>query len=821
MKIHKGLAALTLLAAGSSVWAQSGRVDDVLGKMTLDEKLSFLSGSRDPRSLGQAGYLPGVPRLGVPPIRLTDGPAGIRVARPATALPAPVALAASFSPALARRFGQVLGREGRALEQDILLSPMTNIVRVPQAGRNFETFGEDPFLAASLVSAEVRGIQGEGLIATIKHYAANNFERDRMSVDVVVDERTLREIYLPAFEAAIQAGAGSVMGSYNKVNGTYACENPILLSSILRKEWGFPGFVMSDWFATHSAGPALDAGLDMEMPGSGMGNFGPPSYFAGPLKEAVAAGTVPQTSVDRAVRRILVSLDAVGLLDAPKPRPTLESIASDDANAAREIAIAGSVLLRNRKRILPLRREDLGSIVAIGMSAKVPTIGGAGSSGVAPLRKESPLDALARRAGSIPKFVAGVDLDGEPIPVSALKLDRGTTVDFVGARKLAEGKYAAEGELTAPADGEYALKLQVRGGTARLTLDGKPLIAAGMFFGGNDSLLPTADGLKNGTAIVRWRAGEKHRIGVSGSAGGSLPGMEAGAGALELRLAWVTPERRAKKLAEAVAAAKSARDPHRVRLRRRHGGLRPGLTRASRRPGRADRGGRGGEPAHRRRAKHRLLCHDALVGAHRRRSGDLVPRSGRGGGDGGDPLWRSRSGRPTSRHVPPPRGRRPDVAPRPLPWRRGKGPVLRRNLRRLPPLRCGQDRAALPVRPWVVVRQLPALRPCSNEVRGSLHHSQHRSARRHRRPPGLPRCVRGGGRPDGPTKARRLREPPPGAGPIENHHDSDRGAGARVLVGGEACLGSSDRRAAALRRFFVARPAAPSHASGELMRLLL
>ena len=133
---------------------------------------------------------------------------------------------------------------------------MTNLVRVPQAGRNFETFGEDPYLAARIVEAEVRAIQKEGLIATVKHFAVNNFERDRMSIDAIVDEQTLRELYLPAFEAAVAAGAGSVMGSYNKLNGTFACENPLLLTSLLRDNWGFEGFVMSDWFATHSTLPA-------------------------------------------------------------------------------------------------------------------------------------------------------------------------------------------------------------------------------------------------------------------------------------------------------------------------------------------------------------------------------------------------------------------------------------------------------------------------------------------------------------------------------------------------------------------------------------
>jgi beta-glucosidase len=560
MKHTMAAAALMLLAGlgtTADAFAQSERVKGLLERLTPEEKLSLLSGSRDPRNLGQAGYLPGVPRLGIPELRLTDGPAGIRVALPATALPAPVALASTFSTGLARRYGQTLGREGRALQQDILLSPMTNIVRVPQGGRNFETFGEDPLLAATIVGEEIRGMQGEGLIATVKHYAANNFEQDRMNIDVIVDERTLREIYLPAFEAAIRAGAGSVMGSYNRLNGTYACENPYLLDTVLRKEWGFTGFVMSDWFATHSTAPALTAGLELEMPGTGMGNIGPPTYFDA---KSITGAAIPQTTIDRAVGRILTSLEAVGLLGGtPKPRPTFESVKNESARLAREVAISGSVLLKNTKNLLPLNKRDLSSVAIIGMPAKVPMIGGGGSAAVTPWRTENVLTALSRRSGSAPSFIEGVDLDGIPIPASALAWNGGDVVDFVGAKGLKPGQYTWQGTLTAPTDGTYALKLQVLRGTARLLFDGKPLISTGTFFGGNDSLLPTLDGLKNGTATLVLKAGEAHTLSLEAASGGLFPGMPAPPGNLEVRLAWVTPTRRAEKIAEAVAAAKRAR----------------------------------------------------------------------------------------------------------------------------------------------------------------------------------------------------------------------------------------------------------------------
>ena len=206
------------------------RVDALVAAMTLGEKLSMLYGATDPAGYGQAGYIAGGPRLSIPPLRLTDGPAGIRTAQPATALPAPVALASTFSVDLARQFGTILGRDARARHQNVVLAPMVNIVRVPQAGRNFESLGEDPFLTSRLVAEETRGIQSEGAIATVKHYAFNNQENQRTTVSADVDERTGREIYLPGFEASIIAGAGSVMASYNKVNGTYAAEHPHLLT---------------------------------------------------------------------------------------------------------------------------------------------------------------------------------------------------------------------------------------------------------------------------------------------------------------------------------------------------------------------------------------------------------------------------------------------------------------------------------------------------------------------------------------------------------------------------------------------------------------
>lgn len=332
------------LAHAESRSGAGPRVEGLIGKLTLDEKISLLHGATDPASLGQAGYVPGVPRLGIPPLRLADGPAGVRVARHATALPAPVLLASAFDPSLARRYGQVIGREGRALGQDVLLSPMVNLIRTPYAGRNFETFSEDPLLSGDLVAAEIRGIQGEGLIATVKHFALNNQEKDRMSVDVRVDEQTMHEVELRGFEAAIGARSGAVMGAYNKVNGTFACENKALLTDVLRDRWGFEGWVMTDWFAAHSTAAAITAGLDMEMPDG--------TYFGDALKKAVQNDGVSETYVDRAVRRVLAVMDRFGLLDGSvPPRPDRDPEAG--AAVALEVAKAGATLLRNERRTLP------------------------------------------------------------------------------------------------------------------------------------------------------------------------------------------------------------------------------------------------------------------------------------------------------------------------------------------------------------------------------------------------------------------------------------------------------------------------------------
>ncbi|MGA5502850.1 beta-glucosidase family protein [Streptomyces umbrinus] len=520
--------------------AAGPRVEGLLTKLTLDEKLALLHGATDPKALGQAGYVPGVERLGIPPLRLADGPAGVRVKQHATALPAPVLLAAAFDPGLARRYGQVIGREGRALGQDVLLSPMVNLIRTPYAGRNFETFSEDPLLSADLVAEEIKGIQSEGLIATVKHYAMNNQEKDRDSIDVRVDEQTLNEVELRAFEAAVGAGARAVMGAYNKVNGTYACESKELLTGILRDRWGFEGWVMTDWHAAHSTVASLTAGLDMEMPNG--------KYFGAALRTAVQNGSVSEEYVDRAVRRILTTMDDFGMLDgSAPPRPARNPSAG--AAVALEVAKAGATLLHNRNGTLPLTGEAARSIAVVGPTGSLPFVSGGGSAHVIPDHAERPLDAITSRAGrgAQVSYALGEDLFGKPLPEDALA----EGIDPEGQRVAAGKTWTYNGTLTVEDADEWTFVIHYSGTRPKVLLDGVDLfpVATGLaeyFTGGLVSAAP--DGLAVRRRTLDLAAGE-HRVEIT---------AKGGAQGQTFRLRHATGATRAQDVAEAVEAARAA-----------------------------------------------------------------------------------------------------------------------------------------------------------------------------------------------------------------------------------------------------------------------
>jgi beta-glucosidase len=389
-------------SAATPQLADVGKVDALIARMTLEEKIQMIHGAR---RRGFIGYVPAIPRLGIPEISLTDGPAGVRHG-PGTAFPAPVALAATWDRALAYEYGRALGAETKAKGQNVLLGPMVNIVRVPEGGRNFETFGEDPYLTAQISTAEIRGIQAQGVIAEVKHYAANNQEKERLQVSAEVDERTLREIYLPAFEAAIkEAKCATVMAAYNKVNGTFSSENTHLLKDILKGEWGFDGFVVSDWGATHSTVEAANNGLDIEMPDN--------KFFGDQLLAAVKAGTVSEQTINDKLRRILRVLMRFEFLEHPAKVGPIDYHAQ--AQTARRVAAAGVVLLKNQGNLLPLEINKYKSIAIIGPYIDRATSGGGGSARISPFNTVTPLGAIADRVGNratlqVLKFVPGNDL---------------------------------------------------------------------------------------------------------------------------------------------------------------------------------------------------------------------------------------------------------------------------------------------------------------------------------------------------------------------------------------------------------------------------
>jgi beta-glucosidase len=380
--------------------------------MTLGEKIQMVHGAR-PFEIA-VGYVPPISELGIPELQLTDGPVGVRFQGPATAFPATIALAATWERGLAREEGIALGSEAKAKDQDVLLAPALNIDRVPMNGRTFEYYSEDPYLTSRMVVESVRGIQSEGTIAAAKHYLANNQEVNRGQVSAKVSERALREIYLPGFEAAVrEANVGCVVAAYNKVNGTYCTQNEQLLTDTLKNEWGFEGFVVSDWGATHSTVRAANAGLDLEMPTG--------EYFDDGLRRAVLAGEVGTATLDDKVRRILRQMVLSGALDGRKKGGPGEANTPRHQAIARRIASEGIVLLKRQGSTLPLDHQELNSIAVIGPKADAAKVGGGGSSEVVPPYSVSPLDGIRGRAGSgiLVEYAAGEE-QFPPVPSSAL-----------------------------------------------------------------------------------------------------------------------------------------------------------------------------------------------------------------------------------------------------------------------------------------------------------------------------------------------------------------------------------------------------------------
>ena len=391
--IHRwGLLACVLINLSFGFSGRAGestdqRVEDLLGQMTLEEKLAYIGGVN-------AMSIQPIARLGLPEIRMSDGPLGVRQDKPSTRYPAGIALAASWNRDLAEWEGVSMARDCRARGIHVLLAPGVNINRLPICGRNFEYIsGEDPYLASELVVPFIRGVQGQGVTATVKHFAANNQEVNRMSINVVVSERALREIYLPAFEAAVRtAKVGAVMDAYNRVNGDYCTENGFLNNSLLKGEWGFDGLLMSDWGATHSALGAARGGLDLEMPsGSWMNSKN--------LLPAIKDGEITELQINEKVRRILRMILRRGYLDRPQRDSSIPENNPESGRAALAIAQEGIVLLKNEKNILPLDRARIKKIAVLGPNAHPGVPAGWGSSYVNPYYAVSVLDGLMNNKG--------------------------------------------------------------------------------------------------------------------------------------------------------------------------------------------------------------------------------------------------------------------------------------------------------------------------------------------------------------------------------------------------------------------------------------
>ncbi|MFC5847221.1 glycoside hydrolase family 3 protein [Deinococcus petrolearius] len=564
------------------------RVEALLTGLTLDDKIRLVSGqcvreNPEPTSGGPGG---------LSPFHLADGPAGLRRAADApgegkaTALPAPIALAATWSPELAARYGDVLGAEAAAAGHNVLLGPAVDIARAPLGGRTFESFGEEPLLHSRLVVPEVQAIQRRGVQASLKHYVLNNQEHARNSIDVLADERALHEVYLPPFEAAVRLGrVASVMASYNRADGTFLCENGRLLTEVLRGRLGFRGWVISDFGANHSTAPSANAGLDWELA------FAP--RWRGALLGAVAAGAVGEARLDEMVRRILrptVGLQAC----APQGNPGTPPAQAHD-EVALEVARQAAVLLKNEQATLPLRAEALRRVALIGVDADNAFTSGGGSAFVRPRRPVGVLQGLRGRLGpraevtylpgtdpigpgallpgpaALPSSVvtpedgapgergfrarywANPDFAGEPVltrvdPV--VELNRGffDFPDFQGSTPKVAAPPASlgmrpsvrwTGVQTAPASGEYTFALTCVG-TGRVFLDGELLLDVAAARPAPTTSGPEWDG--TGAQVFEARrhltAGQRVALRVEYAADAPEQSFLYGA---QVRLGWVPP----------------------------------------------------------------------------------------------------------------------------------------------------------------------------------------------------------------------------------------------------------------------------------------
>ena len=466
--------------------------------MTVDEKATLVAGEG-------IWTTHAIERLGIPQIVVTDGPNGARggglmgTGTPTACVPAGSVLGATWDPVLIERVGELLGDESVAKGANVLLAPTINLHRNPLGGRNFECYSEDPYLTGVIACAFVTGVQSRGIAVTAKHFVGNDSEFERNTIDTQVDERTLREAYLRPFEMVVKhAGAWGLMSSYNRLNGTFASEHEWLLTQVLRDEWGFDGFVVSDWFAARSTAESVKAGLSLEMPGA-VRFYGPERIGA-----AIEAGEMDEEDLNRIARDMLVLAERVGAWDRPGGGPEKELDRIEDRELVREAAVSGAVLITN-DGVLPLDPAALSSVAVIGPNAAQAKVMGGGSAAVRAYRTTSPLEALERRLDGVEvryakgcdidrstpelrapilqgrfalDWFAGHDLGGEVLATSDSAAGRftffGEPIDGVPSQAFS---FRATGTVIPEVSGEHALRI-VQAGRVRVLLDGEVALDA-------------------------------------------------------------------------------------------------------------------------------------------------------------------------------------------------------------------------------------------------------------------------------------------------------------------------------------------------------
>jgi beta-glucosidase len=411
-----------ILLVSFLAWAQApsattpaieARADAMLKQLSLEEKIDLIGGVDD-------FYIREIKHIGLPALKMADGPFGVRNYGPSTTLGG-LGLAATWDPELAERVGAVIGQDARARGVHFMLGPGVNIYRAPMCGRNFEYFGEDPFLASRTAVAYIQGMQSQGVSATIKHFMGNNQEFLRHDADSIIDERTMREIYLPTFEAAVkEAHVGAIMDSYNLINGQHATQNGHLNIDILRKDWGFDGIVMSDWDSTYDGVGAANGGLDLEMPSGKFMN-------RATLLPAIKSGKVSEATIDDKVHRILRTAMRFGWLDREQTDLSIPLLNAPGGKVALEAARSGMVLLKNDGNLLPLDKTKIKSIAVIGPDAYPAQVVGGGSAGVRPFSAVSYLEGLTAYLGSNATvyYEQGIPSIGEMADATAFSSDQG------------------------------------------------------------------------------------------------------------------------------------------------------------------------------------------------------------------------------------------------------------------------------------------------------------------------------------------------------------------------------------------------------------